>query len=690
MKKIVAAFMVFIMLIGNSAGVFALSQNFVNVSVNGKKADVPTANVIFDGKPIETDIPPIILNDRTLVPIRSIGDHLGAEVSWNQETKEARVKTENQEIILKVNSNMVLVNGESQEIPYGVPAILVNDARIMVPLRFVSEVFGCTVEWDQSTTTGIITSSKIEITGIIVENSTEARPRISLIATGEIKYREEYQIEPYRLIIDVHNSKLDISDESMLDSNGTVNLEVNKYPIKYIRMAELPGEPNTVRMVIDLENHIGYDISSYDDNKLITISFLNNVQDISSEKVQGNEAVVIKTSEQFEYNMFTLTDPNRIVIDMLDSKLWTNSLSLDVNSKFLKAIRSSQYVPEFSKDNQENIVRVVLDLNENIEIPNILIDEGENKMTIFVDDLVSLNDTVFENITYSNSNENEGLIEVFAKKKTKYFVDYNENSNLIELKVKKENIDIDQGTLILNDDSITKITVDEDEEYKIIKLYFKSKIEYEVLSDSRDDIVEISFKKIEENSGAKLIVIDAGHGGKDPGAIGPNTKVKEKDMNLSVALKLDKILKELGFRTILTRSTDEFIVLQERAEIANRNNADAFISIHFNANGKSSVAGVQTLYCPAYDGKAKEGDQYPFAKAIQDALLLGLNRQDREIIRRSDLVVVRETNMVAALAELGFLTNPAEEKIIMTDDYHEKAAQALANGLVSYFNSIEK
>ncbi len=684
MKKIIAVFMVFIMLMGIGAGVIAASQNSAKVSINGKQVNVTTANVMFNGRPIETDIPPIILNDRTLVPIRAIGNHLGAEVGWNQQTKEATVKTVNQEVVLKLNSTMVSVNGVSKEIPYGVPAIIVNDARIMVPLRFVSEVMGCIVDWDQNTRTGIITSPISEITGITVEKSSESSPRINLTTTSKIEYSAEYLAEPDRIIIDVHNSRLNISDKSIVDSNGAVNIKVDKTPIKSVRMAEFSKDPETVRIVIDLDKPIGYNISTSMGDKLTTISFLNNVQDISSETIDGKEAIVIKNSEEFKYNMFTLTNPNRVVIDILDSKLWTDSLQVDVNTKFIKSIRSSQYVPDSSSANQDNVVRVVLDIKENKTIPNIKVDKNKNKLIIFVDD------ESFENISYSNENEAGGLIKVYAEEETNYSVNYNENSRQMEIKINKNDIELEKGVVTINDDYINNITVDEDERYKIITFSFKQKIEYEILSASEDDTIKVSFKKVEENNGAKLIVIDAGHGGKDPGAIGPNTKAKEKDLNLKVALKLDTKLRELGFRTILTRSTDEFIDLHERAGIANRNKADAFISIHFNANGKTSVAGIQTLYCPAYDGRAKEGDQYPFAKAIQDALLSGLNREDRDIIKRPDLVVVRETNMIAALAELGFLTNPTEEKLIITDAYHEKAAQALANGIVNYFNSLGK
>lgn len=684
MKKLIAAFIVFIMLTEIGNGVMAASQNSLKISVNGKQVSVMTANVTFNGKPIETDIPPIIVKERILVPIRSIGNHLNADVNWNQQSKEATIKTSNQEIILKLNSPIVVVNGEKKEIPYGLPAMLINDARIMVPLRFVSEVLGCIVDWDQNTRTGIITTSTTEITGISIEESLGAKPKIFLNSTGKIEYSEQYLTEPDRLIIDVHNSKLNISDKTKLDSNGTLNIEVNKSPVKSIRAAEISSNPQTVRIVIDLDKYAGYNISSSNDNKLTTISFINNVQDISPKIVNGREAIVITNSEDFKYNMFTLSNPYRVVIDISDSKLWTDGFQLDVNTKFIKKIRSSQYVSDTTYDNHDKTVRVVLDINDSRTTPNIMVEAKKNIMTIFVDD------EAFKNISYSNENEDGGLVKVFAEERTDYSIDYNEKNRQMEIKINKNDVDLEKGIMTVNDDNITSITVDEDEKYKRITFSFKKKIEYEILSDSIDSTIKVAFKKAEENNGSKLIVIDAGHGGKDPGAIATNTKTKEKDLNLKVALKLDKKLRELGFRTILTRDKDEFIELYERAGIANRNEADAFISIHFNSHNNKDIAGIQTLYCPAFDSQVKEGDNYPFAKAIHDAMLLDLNYKDKGIIKRPDLVVVRETKMVAALAELGFLTNSEEEKLIITDAYHEKAAQAIANGIVKYFSESGK
>lgn len=684
MKKLVAVFLVFVMLMGIGSSTFAGSQNSVKVSVNGKSVSVLTANVMFDGRPIETDIPPIVLNERILVPIRSIGNHLGADVDWNQQSKEASLKTPNREVVLTLNSSTVSVNGEKKQIPYGVPAISVNDARIMVPLRFVSEVLGCIVDWDQESFTGVITTSTTEITGVSVDDTSGNRPKIVLDTTGKIEYSEEILTEPDRLIIDIKDSELNIIDKSIVDSNGTVNIEVDKSPVENIRMAQFSNDPKAVRLVIDLDRQIGYNISSSSDGKQTIISFLNNVQDISSKRVSGREAIVIKNSEEFKYNMFTLTNPNRVVIDITDSKLWTSSLELNINTEFIKNVRSSQFNPSSTDDNQDKTVRVVLDIKDDKEIPNIMMETKKNTLNIFVDD------EEFENISYSSNSEDEGLIKVFTEDETRYSVDYNENSRQMEIKIDKKDVDLAKGIMTLDDENIDNIIVDEDEEYKIIYINFKKNIDYEVLSDSVDDTIKISFNKVEVDNSSKLIVIDAGHGGKAPGTTGPRTKVKEKDLNLSVALKLDKKLRELGFRTILTRNDDSTVELYERANIANRNGADAFISIHFNYNNNSDIAGVQTLYCPAFDSQVKDGDQFPFAQAIQNALLSGLNNKDRGIIKRNDLVVVRETKMVAALAELGFVSNPQEEKLLITDAYHEKAAQAIANGIMNYFDLLGK
>ena len=181
-----------------------------------------------------------------------------------------------------------------------------------------------------------------------------------------------------------------------------------------------------------------------------------------------------------------------------------------------------------------------------------------------------------------------------------------------------------------------------------------------------------------------MIVLDAGHGGHDPGAIGSVLKVKEKDLALDTVHRLNKLLQDAGFSTILTRDDDTFVELRERPELANGLNADAFVSVHYNAHADKNVSGVQVLYFPNEPTR----DNKSFARIVQDEMLKELKAVDRYIIERPNLVVIKYTTMPAILAEVAFLSNSAEEVLSNTEEYRQKAAQALFNGITRYFDEV--
>lgn len=172
----------------------------------------------------------------------------------------------------------------------------------------------------------------------------------------------------------------------------------------------------------------------------------------------------------------------------------------------------------------------------------------------------------------------------------------------------------------------------------------------------------------------KTVVIDAGHGKKDSGAVGA-TKKLEKDFNLSMVLKVNELLKKNPEITvILTRSTDVFVELVDRAKIANKAKADVFLSIHANA-GDEGVGGSETLY-------TKDMDK-PFATIIHKYLMAATGLPDRKC-RYQNLSVCRNTTMPACLIEPGFLTNPAEEELLFNEEFQNKLAVAMAHGICEY------
>ena len=167
------------------------------------------------------------------------------------------------------------------------------------------------------------------------------------------------------------------------------------------------------------------------------------------------------------------------------------------------------------------------------------------------------------------------------------------------------------------------------------------------------------------------VVVDAGHGGKDPGAIGNG--LKEKDIVLSISKKVNSKLQSLGFKTVMTRSNDTYIPLSQRYSIANNNNADLFVSIHANSAG-ATANGIETLY------KSSKA----LAQSIQTQLINQTGANSRGLKYRTDLAVLNGTKMPSALVEVGFVSNASEASKIGNNSYQEKLATAIVNGLAKY------
>lgn len=173
----------------------------------------------------------------------------------------------------------------------------------------------------------------------------------------------------------------------------------------------------------------------------------------------------------------------------------------------------------------------------------------------------------------------------------------------------------------------------------------------------------------------KVICLDAGHGGADPGAIG-RSGTKEKDIALIVTQKVRDILVE-DHNVLLTRTGDCYLNLTERGLIANSMSADIFVSIHCNAFADKGVKGIETYHYPTSTlGRL-------LALEIQRALISVTDTIDRGV-KTADFQVLRETQMPAALVELGFLTNEKEEKLLSTEKYQDTLAKAIAHGIKEY------
>lgn len=171
-------------------------------------------------------------------------------------------------------------------------------------------------------------------------------------------------------------------------------------------------------------------------------------------------------------------------------------------------------------------------------------------------------------------------------------------------------------------------------------------------------------------------MLDAGHGGKDTGAAGP-TGLNESDVNLRVTLSLGALLEQNGVKVRYTRTDDSYPSISARWKQANKEGVQWFVSIHCNSNGPSAD-GIETLV------EKKEGKAYELAGAVQQSLLTATRDKDRGVKERPDLGVLAGTKMPAILVEIGFISHPATESKLKTNDYKERIAEAIADGIASY------
>ncbi len=190
---------------------------------------------------------------------------------------------------------------------------------------------------------------------------------------------------------------------------------------------------------------------------------------------------------------------------------------------------------------------------------------------------------------------------------------------------------------------------------------------------------------VDGNLSGRTITLDAGHGGSDNGAIGP-TGVTEKGVTLAVALKVERLLAGQGAQVIMTRRTDIDVAspyasntqeLQARVDYGN--GADIFISIHCNAFSNPQSNGVESFY------SSVNSDSYRLAALLNEELLRygGLNNRG---VKTANFYVIKHSTCPSSLIELGFVTNPNEERLLASEDYQERLAQAIVAAINRFFN----
>ncbi|MCF6092849.1 N-acetylmuramoyl-L-alanine amidase family protein [Microaerobacter geothermalis] len=557
-------------------------------------------HLVIEGKTVTSDVPPTIVNGRTLVPVRLITEQLGGTVTWEPETKKIYITGENIFLELQLKSTRALVNG--RDVILDSPPALINN-RTLLPLRFVGESLGANVAWDEATRT-VIANQRISL----FVNGADLKEEGKVYKINELLYAPLTKVAS-RLGIDMesgadlHSINIKMDEKELIVSDG---MEIEGFKVKVL-------DSEIVVPVSFFAAVLNVDVSLSEDGRQVSIDKVTTLEGIIEK-----EKEVLLNIKGIKPQSFYLVDPHRVVMDFPNTVLsdqLKESSQQKTGQTFEKEIISDQETEHL----QENMLES--DSKMNLEASS---SEGH----VFVEAETSLSDEKTQEQTQNLIKEIRYSQYSMAPYTVRVVVELNQRS---------------------------KYSISETEDGLSVKL----------------DPIPLSERY--------LIVIDAGHGGQDPGARGLAGNY-EKDLNLIVANKLIQDLQQYPeFEVVATRTEDVYLTLQERVDIANQLGAKLFLSIHANSYIPKAQGSETYYYTP---------QSADFARLIHKYLLKGTKLADRGL-KTNRFFVIKNTTMPSALVEMGFLSNVYDNPILMTREFQERVAKSLAEGIREYYLNDE-
>ncbi|MDP4134245.1 MAG: N-acetylmuramoyl-L-alanine amidase family protein [Bacillota bacterium] len=375
------------------------------------------------------------------------------------------------------------------------------------------------------------------------------------------------------------------------------------------------------------------------------------IESVSLKKGNGYDTIYITSSGVADVKTMVLSNPLRLVFDIQNATLSCKSGTLDGGN----IIDTVRYAPH------DNYVRVVVDCS-NIPGYSYIEDDGDVQIKFTAKK---------NNFDYLGGSSSSLIFKDGAKVRLK-----TQDAKAYSFYI--DNGGLSKGTITINDSIIN--TVEIKSNYINIKLK-EENVKYSITGNK---ILLTSTQKpkndvITDKTGG-IVVLDAGHGGSDPGALGRDKDGKlianEKDINLAVTLKVYGILKQKGINVSLTRNEDVYVDLVKRADMANDLKATLFVSIHNNSISDPEYKGSMVLYSlTSLGGKA-------LANNILEDICKEAGTLNRGLRNGTNMAVIRHTTMPAVIVECGFLTNDDELNNLRNASFEEKLAKGIADGII--------
>ena len=680
------------------------------------------------------DMPPIILEDRLFLPVRDVFEILGGNVTWNDVVGQVFVFYQNRVISMRSDSTFVNVDGDLTELP--LPPRTVN-GRLMIPASFFADVFGFETDWVSASRTFLLDSGReldffaahtepdpdtvigpqandvpvapneltpvaaivdhhhdqaqnitlpdenvavgpahlelsIEVdpqpipaisapqTQIIAVDFPADNPHIFHIrAAGPISSVERFLLYDNRLVVDVYNARklLDVHDIHVGSSSVLQRIRVGESII---------GDEIVTRVVFDLLEPVNYSVTLSEDRTTVTVSMHHNeITGVTFASDGTFDFVYIEGLLTPVVNIFPHRVPGSFVIEIPLGTIQT-PLNIPVNGVFASNLRAEQTGPA--------LVQVILDIQDPVVAHYVSFDGNTT--------IVRIGQPTHQNMSYDRTNR-----RLIIPKNPNMPIDIN-NIVLSDDYLNFEYVVVlpgdfstlfGEGNYIIRDNYISHINVSTVNNRTSIRFFQQRVMAYTITESEHNIYINIMHPREKYD---RIVIIDPGHGGADPGAIVGN--LVEKDLNLDIALRLAGLLENNGIRTYLTRKTDVGPTSQERADFAN-DIGDIFVSIHLNAWYNSGPHGTETYYWPGYFDETAFITSARAAEIMQRNILASIGSRDRGT-KQSQYRVLTMTTIPAVLIEFGFLTNPTEAARLASESYRQLCAEGAFRGIMEIFS----
>ncbi|WP_317854693.1 N-acetylmuramoyl-L-alanine amidase [Chakrabartyella piscis] len=640
----------------------------MNLYYNGANHsyDADAIHIVIDDEELETeDMPAVSIDGRTMLPMRVIAEALGCEVLWVAETSQAFIMSDDYAIAFSADADVAMKNGVAFDLD--VPAMNIND-RMMLPVRALADALDLDLTWVDATRTVAITTSGYEAptvttpstststgvktTSVVTPSSTKDAQIFTVVSSGAVTHYEEYKLDDTRVILDFYNVSNGLASE-ITSTNSSI--------VTSIRTAEHEFDGTTVtRVVLDLDSYVEYSITQSSDQKSVMVSFeMITLEDIDATNKNNRDYITIEGDGSFGAEVTTQVNPYRVVVEIPNVK---SELPSSLSAKSL------DYITEIDIEEDDSTVTITLYVDGIVEC------DWESYSGELI---VTIMESSLDNMEYDSKDDALYLYDIDIdiddiEMDDQYLLGYFD----VILPENYED-ELGYGTLQVGDTWVDSIKVDSTSKNTTIRFYQNQYMAYEVEEIDDGCVIYIKNPKdVYDN----VVLIDAGHGGTDPGTSGNG--LTEKDLTLTLALLTVDYLEDTGIKAYLTRDTDVYVQNALRAQTANEI-ADFMLSIHLNAAEDNGTAnGTETLYKPQTETtSSKVLTSGTAADIMQGHLISALGLTNRGLKERTDLLILNVTTVPTILVEICFLTNVGDALKISTTSNQKATAKALAEGV---------